>query len=371
MPVIPLNSFVFPSDLGVRRDYMAAAEHIDEAHKARYDRYTLFYDAFWDAAGSEVVLICPTLLNFAPFFAGEMQFEDVEGGALSPRVAEGARYHEVRFPSAKRVEALRMMGAGFEAEVPVSAQTFDLFRGHNVIMTLQKDNPLTWVRDWLRYHVEVHGATAALIFDNGSTRYSPRELEAEMGLVRGLTRAVVVPAAFPHGPHHPPPPKKSASKFLQISLFNLARLRFLRQARAVLNADIDELVAPVKGSTVFDRTVRSVMGYRRFGGRWRETDMGAAAERGFRDSVLIPADEACKNEKWCINPRGLLANAEWLVHNVKPRNVVPFKVTALDGRLSYYHMRGMSTKRQSEAGANAHLPVDTELQALLSRTLRV
>ena len=58
------------------------------------------------------------------------------------------------------------------------------------------------------------------------------------------------------------------SKFLHMTMVELARRRLLAEARAVLNVDIDELVISRSGRSIFDATVDSPQGYHRIGGQW-------------------------------------------------------------------------------------------------------
>ena len=37
------------------------------------------------------------------------------------------------------------------------------------ISTLQKDNPLIWIADWLKWHHREHGVGRAVLYDNGSS----------------------------------------------------------------------------------------------------------------------------------------------------------------------------------------------------------
>ena len=64
--------------------------------------------------------------------------------------------------------------------------------GLNVLFTKSKDNHLSWIYDWAKFHVKHHGVTGLLIYDNGSTSYSPEDVMDSVGSIDGLESVVVV-----------------------------------------------------------------------------------------------------------------------------------------------------------------------------------
>ena len=60
--------------------------------------------------------------------------------------------------------------------MPIQPNRSAALRGDRVIFTINKDNDLAWIADWARFYVAEHGATAAVVYDNGSTDYIGRPL---------------------------------------------------------------------------------------------------------------------------------------------------------------------------------------------------
>jgi hypothetical protein len=115
-----------------------------------------------------------------------------------------------------------------------------------------------------------------VLLDNGSTEYPLRAFEGALRGV-GLADFAIISVPLPYG-------RKTTrysirAKLPQPALMNIARLRSLRQARAVLNADIDELVW-VRQGNVFDKTLNSYLGFSAFSGAWRAPRVDAEARSG-------------------------------------------------------------------------------------------
>ncbi len=69
-------------------------------------------------------------------------------------------------------EKLRFSGPLGTFEVLVGEPAISPFRDCRVIFTLSRDNELDWIRDWVRFNRDVHGADAVLLYDNRSTLYT-------------------------------------------------------------------------------------------------------------------------------------------------------------------------------------------------------
>jgi len=67
----------------------------------------------------------------------------------------------------------------FEKVVEIS-QNHPPVRGNEenllTLVTLQKDNPLQWIKDWIRWHNHMHGVGRLILYDNGSREYGYDEL---------------------------------------------------------------------------------------------------------------------------------------------------------------------------------------------------
>lgn len=224
---------------------------------------------------------------------------------------------------------------------PALKGTLAFFRGKNTFVTVQKDNPLIWIRDFLRYHRDVHRLEAALIFDNGSTAYDVDALAAAVEEA-GIERAMIVSAPFRYGARGMRAGGGAdwRGQSLQPALLNIARLRFLSEARAVLQADIDELVWCKGGASIFDMTRRHPLGYVQFPLSWRYTKGVNDRQPRHSDHVWTRTSDDPAQPKYCIRPRGPLFWASWDVHKLDRLGMRKWQ---LSRRAGAWHLRHLST----------------------------
>ncbi|RMH46820.1 MAG: glycosyltransferase family 2 protein, partial [Alphaproteobacteria bacterium] len=213
---------------------------------------------------------------------------------------------------------------------PVLAEPGHL-AGQNVLLGLRNEEPPEVVRDWFRYHVERHGATAALVVD----RARPGSAEALSGQLGpedlgGLERLLIVESPVPLGrpdlppEAHPfnapdapgkdrmdvPPPDPWRAPLGELSLFELLRRRFLSEARAVANLDVSDLLEP--SARVFERVgeapggIIALLGERIYPWRVRK---GQAPT--FGDHICRPFDLSSVHRRWCLAPALIPDRAVW------------------------------------------------------------
>src|SRR5690606_8950495 len=138
---------------------------------------------------------------------------------------------------------------------------------------LSQNNDLRWIADWVHFYARLHGADGVLVYDNASSAYSLADLQATLddavskaGAAGGNFPALAVAWPFPYGPQGGMAGAVNGvetdwdSDFCQTGSLQHARHRFLRQARSVLNVDVDELVLGTGGRSVFEATEQSRSG---------------------------------------------------------------------------------------------------------------
>ncbi|MEL6597992.1 MAG: glycosyltransferase family 2 protein [Pseudomonadota bacterium] len=363
---LTLSSYRFAGDHPtLRRDRIGIPEERSPTYDERYDFSTLFYDVFYDERVAEIRLICPMLVNFEPLIRTATFTVD----GLPARIVgiDGlSRGHLVRLASpSSRPSTLAFSHPEFSGEVPVGRRHADLFAGRNAVYAISKDNRLEWITDWLTYYVREHGLQAVVLYDNNSIAYSMEDLGAALTSVEGLEAAALVRAWFPFGPGGAGNTNFN-SKFLHMTMVELGRQRFLSDARAVLNVDIDEFVYSRSSRSVFDATADSPEGYLRFNGRWVWAK--PPFEDGFPrhvDHRFIRQDGKPKvPRKWAIVPDGPLRDRLWRTHRIKS-----LKDPATD-EFGFWHFRQISTNwdynREDDWDA-AQMVEDDTLTATLAR----
>ena len=356
-----LASIVLPESLGLRRDRIVPAKLCGEGFDAGYDFRTLVYDAV-AAPGEGVRLYCPKLLNFEALLrAADIR---LDGVAVRPgRVQRSERYDVVELPGPAGILTIGV--DSWRGEVAVSPLEREDFAGRNCLVTLSRNNDLRWILDWAAFHVREHGGEAVLLFDNASTLYGAAEIEAALAGVDGLRAVRVVPVSFVYGPQASKRMKFRAN-FLQAGLLNLARFRFLADARAVLQCDVDELVLREGSASIFDATVASRTGFLRFAGEWRYPDPASEAMPLHRDHVhRTPEPRSCP-PKYCIVPGGPMRAKSWATHGL---HGVLFGRRFVSNEFRFLHCFGISDfwkGRPTSQAVHATL-VDPEAERVLAR----
>ncbi|SFD13701.1 hypothetical protein [Tropicimonas isoalkanivorans] len=327
-----------------------------------YDWTTLWYDAV--QRDGELLLICPKLLNFKAFISdGALR---ADGSAISvSRVRHHRRHDVVRLRTRAPVTRLETSNGRWRRDSGVSPDQSALFAGLNASVHISRNNRLDWIADWARFHIGEHGLEAMLVLDNGSDAYPPQAILDTLAST-GLKRVVILKVPHPYGPVRQKK-RGGGAKFLQPAMLNLARLRFLYRARAVLNADLDELVWTRAGS-VFDAAVQSRLGFVTFDGRWRMPAIDAEAPYRHSDHRFQRATDKPCPTKYCLRPDSWLGRQSWDVHH--PEVLLPLDWLARKD-MGYWHCRGITTnwKSYDRLGFNKVGPEDPFTAETLDRLL--
>jgi len=334
---LELSGFVFPQgNPALIRDRRYPEGKSDPAHEVRYDFRTFFYDVFFDPASSKVVIICPPLMNFRALIEG-IDFQ-IDGTHVRPaEVRDLSRCSVMSFDATgKAPQVLTISHKLFGGNVAIGRSYVDEFNGLNAMYSLSKNNSLQWIQDWLTFNVRVHGANAVILADNMSTEYGPEDLRNAVNEVDGLEVAMILRARYPFGPTSL---GYQNTLFLQRSLMELYKQRFLRQARAVINTDIDELFVSSTGRSIFDATVESERGYIRADARWVYADtMQQIDEIRHKHHVFCSASGKPKaNRKFAVVPDGPMKDYQWLTHFLDSRK------DPVDPDFTLFHFRQLST----------------------------
>lgn len=298
-----LNGLALPADQ-YRRQVPVPTAQLPEAFELRHDFNWLWYDAFW--RDGRVYLVCPKLFNFASLLRrAEWRIDGAP--ARVARIQNLRRHDIVTLNAACKPVEIRLSLDGFKGGSAVSDCPFDLMAGLNAHVAISHNNDLQWIHDFALYHKREQGLQAMLLFDNASDRYGVDDIHAALAPV-GLESVVVVPTPYPYGP-------RGALKYLQTSVLDIARLRFLRDARATLVCDIDELVV-TEGPNVFDATARNWLGFSTFNGQWRFPAEKVTSGTCHADHIYQSASAERCNAKYCIVPNGPLRRLSWDVHKL-------------------------------------------------------
>lgn len=106
------------------------------------------------------------------------------------------------------------------------------------IMTMQKNEPIHWIEDWIRYYNLEHNVKGFVIYDNNSDDYTVDELREQLSKIDLDVIVHVVDWCMPHGPNTP----SWDSDFARYVMFEHFKYKYAWCASYAINQDIDELL---------------------------------------------------------------------------------------------------------------------------------
>jgi hypothetical protein len=316
------------SSFGLSRQPPRALDDRPPSYERLFDFDTLFYDVFRGPDPQQVICLGPPLLNCEAALSSAVFRASGCGEALrwdyhppKSHLQPGCRFR-LSGPGIATANRLAIEIAGREVEIPIRPSGVSRLAGRRVIVTLSKDNPLDWIRDWARFNAKIHGADAVLLYDNGSATYGIAELREHLQGLDGVAQTVIVPWRFPYGPGTGRRNIQD-SFYCQPGALDHARRRHCAAARAVLNSDIDELVVLASGGSIFERAEAGSRAAIVFAGQWVERP-GRIERPGRADDPPDPVRHAdcLYGERWRIALRRVCP----------PRWLLRTKWVALPGR---------------------------------------
>jgi hypothetical protein len=342
-----------------------------------YEDRALAYDAFWHQDGRRILLVGPPPRNLAAHYktaryaAGRATLRATHHVTISTMITEleGA-------PLETREIALEL--GGTRHTVTIGANRCDAFAGRRLLFTMSKDNDLAWIAEWARWHQRLHQADAIVLFDNGSTRYGIAEIEETLRRVEGIAVVSVVSWPWRYGvtdravwnnPFY--------VLYLQVGAMNVLLRRFGMQAAAIVNADVDELIATPAGTSIFDLARQSRGGLVSMRGRYIEPLASADApaqrtHRHYRHRLADDKRAQSRPRKWAIDPsRSWFASlgVQPYMHWIEGRP--PFSKSTPAG-VFYRHFRAINTNWKDERTTPRHdragdLVLDQDFADLVAR----
>ena len=323
-----------------------------------HDSTTLFYDTFW--YGSEILMLGPPLNNLAASFADMRVIALPSGTSCSSRTRVLELHHQVWVTAPEGTEQLILHTGAGDIVVPVRPPEPSAFAGLRVLCTMSKDNELVWIEDWVRFHRDIHGAEAVLVYDNASTAYSAEQLQERLEKLDGIVAAQVVDWPFKYGPQGYKALGYWDSAYSQPGVFEHARWSSLADARSVMNGDVDELVHSPRGSRLFETVESSRFGVLRYNGLWMPTTdratLAAHLPPRHRDFQYYttprvewnrrPPRRGFSAPKWAVVPRRSPSGSQWQVHRVKRWPAAAL----ITPEFRYRHYRRLSTGWKYDRG---------------------
>lgn len=349
----------------IRRHAPRPIELRNAIYAERFDWKTLFYDVY--RAGPDVVLQGPPLFNLFEHLRESDLFE----GAfrrLFPRARHFGQKKRGEIWLRTDADRIAFSGPLGSFDLEVQPEEHHRFAGRRVLLTQSKDNEIRWIIDWARFHRELHGADALLLYDNASTCYDSGELRCRLAEALPGMAIEVLDWPYIFGPQAGPGWAANGiepdwdSDYCQVGVLQHARFRFLRDARSVMHNDVDELVIGNRGRGVFEAAEKSRNGLVKFDGRWISVVCESAIDRAqcrhadfiFDEGAQLPNSPA----KWCIRPQAFSRKISWGVHNIfggKGND-------RIDDEFLFRHFRGITTNWNYERWSDDRLDCSTLLR---------
>ena len=138
-----------------------------------FDDRTLFYDCFWHMDGERILLVGPP--PYGIDYKGATFIARPSGTQLTARLHASISVMITELSGAPAgTTAIDATVAGETLSLPVQSNSCADLAGRKLLFSINKNNDLAWIREWVEYHARVHGTDAVILVDNGSTRYEPR-----------------------------------------------------------------------------------------------------------------------------------------------------------------------------------------------------
>ncbi|WP_434612874.1 hypothetical protein [Arthrobacter sp. A5] len=350
--VVHPSPVVLPRLSTLKREPPRRPDQRQADYMTKFDSQTLFYDVFHSR--DRIELSGPPLLNLhTELRAGA--FTDPGGEVLEAQLGDLDRTQRSSIAGDCKVRYVHLTSPNLSISISIGQDLSDVFAGHRVLFTKSKNNKLSWIRDWAQFHIATQGIDSVLIYDNGSTDYSPEDILEALQDVAGLLSAVIVDWPFPFGPQGGSWDGLTNapwdSDFCEYGIMEHARRRFLSDAAGVINADVDELVVTDADRTVFDVLDASPHSVVSYTGRWIETAADSeASASSFADYVYLDTRRPATTAKWAAVPAEIREAIQWKTHWV---NGAPMDKTS-----SVMHRHFMGINSNWKRDRTGHTNVD-------------
>ena len=359
--IIETNSIYLPVNTDFIRKPPRPAEDQQPNYLERFDFHGIFSDVF--SSGNSVIAVGPPFLNLRNLL-GNGQFlvngaTCIEHDAIKFEELDRTSRTTFDLPSAGNsiatADTLTFKHKSLDLQCKVGQNHHQVFAGRNVLLTMNRDNFLENIVDWVTINAAANEIDAVIIYDNRSELYTKNELLQAIASVPGIEVAYVV--NWPH-PYGPTAYRQQLwdSDFGQYTAWEHARWRFLSQANSVTPCDVDEIPLTEDGSPCWHHAHQSEDGV--FYYRMRDIEP-APLETSTSSRIRRHSDYGFYNPdklgsfKYTYVPSRLSTNQQVLVHKVsdtqEPNHQLGFT----------RHFRGLH--RQWRAGVQGYTFDELEL----------
>jgi len=253
------NCFTLDSNFDYYREYDSTkgpengwVAHNSELPVMNFDYSTIFYDAIFLEGHNKIIISGPPLLNLTDrFLRFDLHLKTSNGTeVLKPtRTFTGSHvYIWEFFTTADTVKDGHAQFAQGQREL-IQIRTVKQQKRKITLTTLQKDNPVQWIIDWVNFHSQI-GVDHFVIYDNGSSYQDA--LEEQISTALPNVQVEVIAWNFPYGPT-----RHGQMKFCQVGQLNHC-LTSNVDCEWLLNLDVDEYLILENGKKGIEEFVANI-----------------------------------------------------------------------------------------------------------------
>ena len=242
------KSICVPPDKEIARVVPKLSSLTKEEQK-RFDSKTIFYDVFFDKHALKLRALGPRPLNLSnELFPLSIYVNDYP---VKSRLDEVERLIFLESDTLSDVYGDQLL-VKFEFKSFVKSIELNLSDSNSweqgfgearlSISTLQKDNHIEWIEDWIKWHCRLYDVKRLLLYDNASSNRD--ELVLRLKNIKDEVKIMFVDWNFPYG--------VEPYEYAQQGALNHARLLFPIQDAYCINLDIDEYLVKPHGSRLID-----------------------------------------------------------------------------------------------------------------------
>lgn len=317
----------YPDSWGIKREPIRPVElRKDYFHGFKFDDNFDWNNLWYDAVQldqNNILLIGPPLYGTRDILTNHCRFTTTTGEILQFNCIDMDRAG-ITVIQTQGIQSEIVLHPG-DTVIKVNLVSNEFFN-RTCLMTLQKDNPISWIKEWILYNRDNLGVDGVLIYDNNSTTYTAEELESAIQTENVLVK--VVKWNVPYGPQGFDCNYYNTwdSDYAQSSMFEHAKRRYLSSAKLAINCDIDELIVFKTGdieTAIKNIQLEGIAGYC-YRGWWIEpydikqnqpADAVKLEDRSFKNYYCTDSrNQIGIGNKWMVIP-SLALNYQWSVHH--------------------------------------------------------
>jgi len=237
--LIDVASIRLPAVFGEKRALRSDKTHTDGSNLdaydlEQYDNDTVFYDVFFDVGNRFLYTVGPPFLNL------QNKFLPITCRINNERERFNLQIEEY-FASKIAIGRISLKGLVLHNENTVEIDFNGCFQWKGVVelnshetaplmlTTIQKDNRVRWITEWIEFYRRNYGVGQTIIYDNGSGNIDELKTLSGCGLE-------IVSWPYKYGPI-----RSHDNQFCQLGSLNHCRLKF-GSNNIIMNFDIDELL---------------------------------------------------------------------------------------------------------------------------------